>query len=285
MNKNTQKIRLSGYGCFSAEQSLLCGQCFQWEKQEDGSFLGVHRGSPARIFSDETGILISGEGGEAFWKDYFDLELDYGKIKNDFASDALSREACTYSGGIRILKQEPWEALCAFLISQCNNIPRITSILHTLRKQFGQPVQFEGRTLYAFPGPERLANLETEDLKPLRAGYRAPYLLAAARAVCAGNLCFEALRGMETEKARETVQQLPGVGRKVADCFLLYGMHDLSCWPEDTWMKKVASVYPRAEKLKKDKYAGIIQQYLFYFVRAHWEDGTVQRLAEMDRIG
>lgn len=271
MNQLADTIRLPLTGTFRAARTLDCGQCFRWTPKSDGSWLGVVRGVPARVL-DKDGALLIQTLPETYslWKDYFDAALDYDAICDGFAVDSFTCAAADFGRGIRILRQEPWETLCSFLLSQCNNIPRIRGILSRLCAALGQPILFVDETLYSFPTPQQLAPLERADLEFLRAGYRAPYLISAARAVCDGSLDFTALVSMDTARARQEIMQLRGVGRKVADCFLLFGLHKLDAFPVDTWMKKAAAFYSGDLSVFADSpYAGIYQQYIFYYAREH----------------
>lgn len=257
---------------FSARQTFTCGQCFRWQEQADGSWLGIVSGEAARVWDDNGALCIAASQAQfdALWRDYFDCDTDYAAICRSFAVDDFTAKAADFGAGIRILKQEPWEALCTFLISQCNNIPRITAIVQRLCEGWGKPVCFEGQTLYAFPSPERLASLSPDDLAPLRAGYRAAYLISAAQAIVSGMLSFDALCAMSTEDARRQIMQLHGVGRKVADCFLLFGLHKMDAFPVDTWMKKAAAYYSGdMKRFAHSPFAGVYQQYFFYYVREH----------------
>lgn len=264
-------VSLPVCGTFRAARTLDCGQCFRWTPQIDGSWLGVVRGVPARV-SDNDGALFIQTSPDtlSMWSEYFDAPLDYDAVCDQFAIDSFTRDAADFGRGIRILRQEPWEALCSFLISQCNNIPRIRGILSRLCTALGEPISFGGETLYSFPTPEQIAPLERADLDFLRAGYRAPYLISAARAICDGTLDFAVLNAMDTDRARREIMQLRGVGRKVADCFLLFGLHKLDAFPVDTWMKKAAAFYPGdLSVFANSPYAGIYQQYIFYYAREH----------------
>ena len=265
------QLFVTGSSRFSARQTFTCGQCFRWTEQPDGSYLGIVRGIPARV-SDQDGALVLSSDEQQFsqlWRDYFDCDTDYAAI---FAVDAFTAAAADFGRGIRILRQEPWEALCTFILSQCNNIPRITGIVDRLCTLLGKPISFEQQTLYAFPTPEQLANCTPEDLASLRAGYRTPYLIAAAQAVCSGAVDFSALSRMDTDAARREIMQLRGVGRKVADCFLLFGLHKLDAFPVDTWMKKAAAYYSGdMKRFINSPYAGVYQQYFFFYTREHYQ--------------
>lgn len=267
------QLFVTGSSRFSARQTFTCGQCFRWTEQPDGSYLGIVRGLPARV-SDQDGALVLSSDEQQFaqlWRGYFDCDTDYAAICDSFAVDAFTAAAADFGRGIRILRQEPWEALCTFILSQCNNIPRITGIVDRLCTLLGEPISFEQQTLYAFPSPEQLARCTPEDLAPLRAGYRTPYLIAAAQAVFSGTVDFSALSRMDTDAARREIMQLRGVGRKVADCFLLFGLHKLDAFPVDTWMKKAAAYYSGDMKqFINSPYAGVYQQYFFFYTRENF---------------
>lgn len=268
------QLFVTGSSRFSARQTFTCGQCFRWTEQPDGSYLGIVRGIPARV-SNQDGALVLSSDEQQFsqlWRDYFDCDTDYAAICDSFAVDAFTAAAADFGRGIRILRQEPWEALCTFILSQCNNIPRITGIVDRLCTLLGEPISFEQQTLHAFPSPKQLASCTPEDLASLRAGYRTPYLIAAAQAVCSGAVDFSALSRMDTDAARREIMQLRGVGRKVADCFLLFGLHKLDAFPVDTWMKKAAAYYSGDMKqFINSPYAGVYQQYFFFYTREHYQ--------------
>jgi len=272
-HENETEIR----GCpdFDLDKTFTCGQCFRWRREdgEDGavSYAGVAYGKAARVRQAGESVFISGgrEDFEALWRHYFDLDRDYAAVRAHLSQDPYMARAAACGAGIRILRQEPWEALCSFIVSQCNNIPRITRIVETLCGLYGEPITFEGRVLYAFPGPEKLASLSEEDLAPLRCGYRARYILGAARAVAEGRLDLQALKEAPEEEAVETLKTLEGVGEKVARCAALYGLGKLDAFPVDTWMRKVLSgpYGGRLDPGRFSPYAGIAQQYLFHYIR------------------
>lgn len=270
-------LTLRNNDLFSARHTFSCGQCFRWTEQSDGSWSGIVRGIPARVHTDN-GLLYlqTQEGTQDMWYDYFDLQTDYTAICAAFPDDPFVREAVQFGSGLRILRQEPWEALCVFLLSQCNNIPRIRAITERLCTQFGNPISWDQDTYYTFPTPERIAALHPDELEPLRAGYRAPYIHHAALAICSGQIKLEQLYEMDTDTARQTIMQLRGVGRKVADCFLLFGLHKLDAFPVDTWIKKIAAVHPVAfDRWLACTDGGILQQYLFYYARETGLNGGV----------
>lgn len=253
-------------------QTLDCGQCFRWTLQADGSFRGVVRGRAVRVLLQDDTLVIDGadEADREMWRDYFDLDLDYSAVKRELcAIHPTLAEAARYAHGIRILNQEPFEALISFIISQNNNIKRITGIVGRLCENFGEPI---GQGQFAFPTPERLAGLSPDDLAPVRAGFRHRYMIDAAQKVMSGAVNLNALRTLPYDKARAELMQITGVGVKVADCVLLYGLHRLDGFPLDVWMKRAMSVlFPTLEPSDFGRYAGIAQQYIFHYSRNHPE--------------
>lgn len=252
-------------------ETLDCGQCFRWKEEDDGSFSGIVRGRYARVRTDGDRLIIDGadEADREMWYDYFDLGLDYGRVKAELSAihPTLS-EAARYAPGIRILNQEPFEALISFIISQNNNIKRIAGIVERLCEHFGEPI--EGKTCYAFPTAETLAALSPDDLAPIRAGFRHRYIIDAAQKVACGTVDLESLRNLPYGEAKAQLMQITGVGVKVADCVLLYGLHRLDGFPLDVWMKRaMAALFPDLEPQDFGQYAGIAQQYIFHYSRMH----------------
>ncbi len=254
------------------EQTLDCGQSFRWEKQNDGSFSGVAFGKYVNISLDGTDMIIKNAApeDEKIWREYFDLELDYGKIRGDISKlHPVLEEAARYAPGIRILRQEPYEALCTFIISQNNNIKRIKGIVARLCESFGDEID-EG--VYTFPTAERFAELTPDDLAPLRAGFRNRYIIDSAKKVASGEVDLELCKTADYEAARAELMKITGVGVKVADCTLLFGMHRVEAFPVDVWMKRaMEKLFPGMSANDFGEYAGIAQQYIFHYSRMHPE--------------
>ena len=254
------------------EQTLDCGQSFRWEMQNDGSFSGVAFSKYVNISLDGTDMVIKNAApeDEKIWREYFDLELDYGKIRGDISKlHPVLEEAARYAPGIRILRQEPYEALCTFIISQNNNIKRIKGIVARLCESFGDEID-EG--VYTFPNAERLAELTPDDLAPLRAGFRNRYIIDSAKKVASGEVDLELCKTADYEAARAELMKITGVGVKVADCTLLFGMHRVEAFPVDVWMKRaMEKLFPGMSANDFGEYAGIAQQYIFHYSRMHPE--------------
>ena len=184
-------IKVDGVSDLDLAQTLDCGQSFRWVQQTDGSFCGIAYGKFVRVSLDGDTLYIENATKEDFkkiWYNYFDLSLDYGKIRAEIAKiHPVLHEAAKYAPGIRILRQEPYEALCTFIISQNNNIKRIKGIVERLCECFGEKINGG----YAFPTPDKMAALAADFLAPLRAGFSNRYLIDAAQKVNSGDGCLD----------------------------------------------------------------------------------------------
>lgn len=267
-------LLISGLQDFSLREILDCGQCFRWLPLDgdETRWSGIAMGKRLEIQKlGEGEFLFLGTNQQEFeeiWADYFDLQTDYTALKSALCCDPVMAEATTYAPGIRVLRQNGWEALCTFIISQNNNIKRIRGIVERLCECFGEPV--DGG--FDFPTAERLSQATLEDLAPLRSGFRAKYLLDAAKKVSSGVVDLSAIPSMTYEEAQAHLRQINGVGPKVADCALLFGFYRLDAFPMDVWMKRaMATLYPDGLPENILPYRGIAQQYLFHYARMHPE--------------
>lgn len=261
-------IYIEGCTDFDPEKIFECGQCFRWNRVENGSYLGVAGGRAAYVYASGSGHVIDCEAGtEDFWAEYFDLDRDYALIRKAVSIDDYTSAAADYGNGIRILKQDFWETLCSFILSQCNNITRIKGLVERLCTLFGDKLYFRGRELYAFPSAERIAALSLDELSPIRSGYRAPYLLEAARQLAAGEITRDKLELSAQPLAALTT--INGVGKKVASCVLLFGLHRLDAFPVDVWIAKALGEYfdKGFDPSVYGQYAGVAQQYIFNYIR------------------
>jgi len=265
------EVEITGVSDFDLAKIFECGQCFRWEADVNGIYTGVAFGRVARLRSISDKVFISGSVGdfEAVWRDYFDLDLDYTQLRENLCIDDFMRCATAYGAGIRILKQEKWEALCSFIISQNNNIPRIKKIIDVLCREFGEAINNKEKQYYTFPSAATLAALDAEQLAVLRCGYRADYIIGAARAVSSGEIDLDALSRCSPEDARKALKTLRGVGDKVADCVLLFGLNMLDAFPLDVWMKRAVAEHYGADfdPTIFSPYAGIAQQYIYHYTR------------------
>jgi N-glycosylase/DNA lyase len=265
------EVEISGIDDFDLVRIFECGQCFRWEADGTGAYTGVAMGRAARLRSSGGNIYISGtiDDFENIWRGYFDLDRDYAEIRRSLCVSGFMQKASDFGAGIRILRQDRWEALCSFIISQCNNIPRIKKIISALCKLYGRKFEFDGREYYTFPSASTLAALNADDLAPIRCGYRAGYIIGAANAVASGDLDLDSLSGATPAEARSALKKLFGVGNKVADCAVLFGLNMLDAFPVDVWMKRALADYfdPGFDPGVFSPYAGVAQQYIFYYAR------------------
>ena len=311
------KYIYEGVKDFNLDHIFDCGQCFRWSRQEDGSYTGIAMGKavnvslkevPAGEGSGADGTCGPGEGQprlesgkfqprldlvidncskedfEKIWRSYLDLDRDYGAIKATLAeSDQVMAKAIEGGSGIRILKQELWETMVSFIISQNNNIPRIKGCIENLARLFGEPAgEYGGVEYFNVPSAEVMSCLTAEDLAPCRLGYRAPYLVETARQVMERGGVEAVAADLEAastpEEACEYLRGFQGVGPKVASCIALFGLGRLEAFPIDVWVRRVMNrLYGIDEKDIKgmNAYAaehfgvngGIAQQYLFYYIR------------------
>ena len=205
---------------------------------------------------------------EAVWMDYFDLRRDYRAIRAEApAEDVFLQRALAHSLGLRILRQDPWETLCGFILSQRKHIRAIRACVEALCDAFGEPLP--GTPRRAFPTPERLAGLREEDARVCGLGYRTPYLLDAARRVATGALPLQALHGLPDDALCAVLMQVSGVGVKVANCVMLFAYRRLTRAPVDVWIQRVIDeVYGGASPYEAyGAYAGIYQQFQFILQR------------------
>ena len=241
------------------DETLDCGQAFRWEKIP-GGYSGHFKGHPLTVTAEKDFFVFHSTAEDEFlhiWADYFDLFTDYGELKRLYMQDETLTKACAFAGGMRLLRQDPWEALCSFILSQNNNIPRIKGIIARLCALCG-----------GFPEPQTLAALSLEELSPIRAGFRGKYILDAARKVSGGEVVLADIASAPLEEGRLALQTVQGVGPKVAECALLYGMHRVEAFPLDVWIKRVmAWYYPGGLPEYLLPTAGMAQQYLFHYVR------------------
>ncbi len=285
-------VRIEGIQNFDIGKIFDCGQCFRFDAVENSGhekeFSGVAFGRVVSFAQDGNTVLIYGstlEDYESLWKRYLDIERDYDAVGADILTscdnEAL-RAAVEYGNGIRILAQDPFECVISFIISQNNNIPRIKKIIEALCAKCGKPIDVSNEmrkhissksSLCAFPEADALYALGVEGLFELRTGFRAKYIYDAVSRTLDGSLSFtEVMAESDIENAIEALCSVKGIGRKVASCALLFGFQKYNAFPVDVWMKRVALKHfgDEGENLSWQRfgaYAGIAQQYLFYYER------------------
>jgi N-glycosylase/DNA lyase len=257
---------------FNIRKIAESGQCFRLNANSEGVYTLVALGRVLRLSESPLGCLLdcTQEAFESIWRDYFDLDCDYAAIRAAAdPDDAFLRRACDYGCGIRILRQEPWEMLISFIMSQRKNIPAIKTCVEALCARYGEPIGIGGREPFSFPTAERLANLEEAHFLACSLGYRAKYVLAAAQLVACGALDLGAIGILDDQELYNSLLTVPGVGEKVANCVMLYGYHRLSRFPRDVWINRVEErEYGGMFPLERyPDMAGVLQQYVFYYAR------------------
>lgn len=248
---------------FSPDKTFNCGQCFRFDETPDGWQGTV--GHDLVLFPEKqpSGKIEYYSVNGTDLTDYLDLETSYSEINRSFRfPDSVSgviENAASLSAGLRILKQDFFETLISFIISQNNNIPRIKKNVAEISRRYGERIP--GTDLHAFPTPEALLNAGEAGLNDCRLGFRTKYILDACRRVVSGEISEEMLSGCD---AKEKLMTIHGVGPKVASCVLLYGLHRLDEVPVDVWMKKVFLKYFEKETADLGEWGGVLQQYLFF---------------------
>lgn len=282
-----QKYIIKNCKSFELKDIFECGQCFRWNKQEDGSYTGVFKRNVLNVKSKNNQIIISGicqEDIEKVCMDYFDLNRNYEEIKSKLSKvDNYMQESIKYGAGIRILNQDLWEMIISFIISANNNIPRIKKIIEKMSKEYGTEIEFRNQTYYTFPTTEQLSRANIQDLRKLGLGFRDKYIYETTKIIKEGKIDLVELQEKDTTSARKELLTLAGVGPKVADCILLFStLKRFDVFPIDVWVRRVMNnlyIHNEVEekvskkeikKLAKEKFGdleGIAQQYLFYWKR------------------
>ncbi len=286
-------IRLDGVDRFDVSKIFDCGQSFRFDRvhgsKHEHEFSGCALGKYISVANDRDTVYIYNVTEKEYldvFEKYLALDRDYAEIDRSILSvsdNPTLRDAVNTSSGIRILKQEPWEAICSFIISQNNNIPRIKKIIAALAEKCGRPVdttlmgahvaeshmEYEGN-FYSFPSAEEILPLGVDGLFELKTGFRAKYIFDAATRMQNNCLDLELLQSSHsTAECSAHLCTVKGVGPKVAACALLFGFSRLDAFPVDVWIKKVMAKYFDEGFSPSDlgEYAGVAQQYLFYYER------------------
>lgn len=275
---------------FDLEKIADSGQCFRWVKENSLTDPGIsgteqETNRPAyRIIAGKSCLYIRDLGDNCyeldcredeyngFWHDYFDFGENYKRIRSiiNQEDDAFLKKAADSEKGIRILRQDPWEMLITFIISQNKNIPAITRSVEMLAKSCGEKrIDSKGLVYYTFPEPQALAALTEEELSACKLGYRCRYVHAAADAVSKGEIDLNDLLSADEKATIDALTSLLGVGVKVANCVSLFGLHHIDAFPIDVWVKRIlAEQYPAGYPFDKySPYNGVYQQYMFAYYR------------------
>lgn len=283
-----QNLVVKNVKSFNLEHIFECGQCFRWNKNDDGDYIGVVKENVIYIKMVDNDVYVKSYGNddiESLFNDYFDMDRDYEKIKLKLRKiDEHMDKSIAYGDGIRLLNQDLWETIISFIISANNNIPRIKGIIERISKRYGNRIEFNGEEYYTFPTPTQLSKASVEDLRNLGLGFRDVRVYETTQMVVNGEVNFERLHSeKDTQVVRDELLKLPGVGPKVADCILLFStLKRFDVFPIDVWVRRVMNdLYIHNEdenkvdkklvlSLANEKFGnlqGIAQQYLFFWKR------------------
>lgn len=283
-----QEFIIEDIKSFDPVHIFECGQCFRWNKEEDGSYTGVFKSNVINVRKENYRVIFKGicKGDiKEECTEYFDLNRNYEDIKNVLSKvDDNLKSSIKYGSGIRILNQDLWETLISFIISANNNIPRIKGIIERLCLNYGNKIIWNNKEYYTFPTPEQLSKATIADLRKLGLGFRDVRVYQTTKIINNNKQKLQELASEENiNRLRESLLEFPGVGPKVADCIMLFStLKRLEVFPIDVWVRRVMNeLYIKnedetkvnkkeLENLAKEKYgnlAGIAQQYLFYWRR------------------
>ncbi len=269
---------------FDLKKIMISGQCFRVKEVCEGVFLFVTGDHALYIRKKEKAsyeISCTRKEWEKVWASYFDLERSYADIaESEYGKHDFLDRAIDFGRGLRILKQDKWEMLISFIISQRKSIPAISSAVESLSEKFGKKIELskdaakeisewgvQDKGIYAFPTPEELSKASMDDLKSCGLGYRAPYIKDAVDKVVSGELDLEEIASLDDEALFDKLLEVHGVGKKVANCVLLFGYSRTARVPIDVWIARAIdeefggeNIFPRF-----GENGGIVQQYIFYY--------------------
>ena len=256
---------------FDLGKIAVSGQCFRVRHLEDDSYRFMTREHILYIRREKKGQFFVSCGAEEWkkvWRTYFDLDRCYSEMfEKNRDKHLFVREAMMFGRGLRVLRQDPWEMLVSFIISQRKSIPAISKSVEMLAEKFGHPIDTPRETVFTFPIPKDLEKTSSDGLKECGLGYRVRYVLDAIHKATEGMLDMESLSAYNDTHMLEALQQVDGVGKKVANCVALFGYGRRACVPVDVWISRAIkdgcdgqSPFPLF-----GENAGIIQQYVFYY--------------------
>ena len=293
--ESNDSVIIKGVKNFNIKQILECGQCFRWEGGTDSDYIVVSNRRVIEIIQEDDEVIIHNTNMNDFkniWENYFDLNTEYGPLKEELSKDELLKQAIEFGYGIRLLNQDPFEMVISFIISARNSIPSIMKTIKKISEKFGDKIEYKGEIYYAFPTPEQLKNATLEDIQETGASFRSKYIIdtiyninMALEAKKSGNLTDELkmydldyIMSLPTDECHVALQAFKGVGAKVADCIMLFSMGKKSAFPVDVWIKRAMIHFYVAPDVSLNKIrvfgrekfgelSGLAQQYLFYYAR------------------
>jgi len=283
ISEEGNQVIIKNLNDFNIAQTLDCGQSFRFTKLQDNKYIIIAKNKLLEIEQTDHELIFYNTSLQDFndiWKDYFDLDTDYNIIKNYLTTnDSKMKDIIKNGDGIRILGQDFFEMLITFIISQNKQIPQIKQVIQNLCVKYGCILQeYHGVKYYSFPTVDQLKCLTEEDFRECKAGFRAKYLVDACAKVASGDISKENLIHLSSLEILEQLCTIKGVGVKVSNCVLLFGLNRKEAFPIDVWIKRIMEnlYFMEETKLEKiqafaeekfGKYGGYAQQYLFYSAR------------------
>ena len=260
---------------FDLNKIIASGQCFRAKEIRKGLFrfitgedvLYIQEKAPHRY-----DVSCNNQLWDTVWAPFFSLETDYSKIRKSVAGKHSFIDLAIHEGlGLRVLRQDPWEMLISFIISQRKTIPAISKSVNLMAEKFGTNITTEYEEIKAFPSVSQLSGVCSEELCECALGYRTPYVLDAVRKVSSGEIKLEKLDTLNDDLLRQQLMQIRGVGPKVANCVCLFGYGRTGSVPVDVWIRRAIDNECSGQSPFEDygATAGIIQQYVFYYEKSH----------------
>ena len=293
--ESNDSVIIKGVKNFNIKQILECGQCFRWQRVTDTDYIVVSNRRVIEITQEDDQVIIHNTNMDDFkniWENYFDLNTEYGPLKEELSKDDLLKQAIEFGYGIRLLNQDPFEMVISFIISARNSIPSIMKTIKKISEKFGDKIEYKGEVYHAFPTPEQLKKATLEDIQETGASFRSKYIIdtiyninRALEAKKSGKLTDELkmydlvyIMSLPTDECHIALQAFKGVGAKVADCIMLFSMGKKSAFPVDVWIKRAMIHFYVAPDVSLNKIrvfgrekfgelSGLAQQYLFYYAR------------------
>ena len=282
IREHNGNVILSEVRDFDVEQIFECGQCFHFEKLADRDYVTVAYGKALRITQIGDQVTLHNTNLSEYndiWSNYLDMHTDYSAIKKWLIDrDERLKDVIDKTAGIRILRQEYHEMVMSFIISQNKQIPHIKQIVAAISERFGTEAgEIEGKKYYAFPSLEQMKNIGEDDFRALKTGFRAPYLMSAVEHMGKG-MTASSFDGLTYDGAKLQLLQVKGIGEKVANCILLFGLGYRNAFPVDVWIKRIMEHVYFGKETSPEKimsfakeafgeYGGYAQQYLFHYAR------------------
>ena len=297
ITKRGGDVLVCGLGSYSLADTLECGQCFRFERVGDHYF-GVVGGEVVRVGEPARGSLVFYETSERRVREelvpFFALDTDWDAVADGIIAKCDNqwlRDAAEQARGIAILRQDPWEALASFILSQNNNIPRIKKIIRALCASYSDVRSAhcprggsctDCGACCTFPSPGVILRAP-EKLAAAKMGFREKYLLAAAEWAASGKFCPDQLSALDDEGCEAALCAIPGVGKKVAACVMLYGLGRTRAFPIDVWVRRAIDeqIGPSFDPRVFGKYAGTAQQYIFHYARKNLTEGKDKTVSSM----